>query len=57
MNTNKFNICPSCIHVKTCVLTTQKSQVWSCSEYDEVPTHSNSFSQLEINQNRNHNHI
>lgn len=36
MKTNAFNICPTCIHKETCVLTTQKSQVWSCSEYDEL---------------------
>ncbi|QNJ99130.1 hypothetical protein [Constantimarinum furrinae] len=35
MKTNAFNICPSCIHRDICVLTTQKSRVWSCSEYDE----------------------
>ena len=32
---NHINICPSCIHRNTCVLTTQKDKVWSCSEYDE----------------------
>jgi len=36
MKSNAFNICPTCIHSDTCVLTTQKSQVWSCSEYDEL---------------------
>lgn len=36
MTTNPFNICPTCDHVKTCVLTEMKEQVWSCSEYDEV---------------------
>ncbi|GGX06567.1 hypothetical protein GCM10007384_05350 [Aquimarina muelleri] len=35
MKSNPFNICPTCVHENTCVLTTQKSQVWSCSEYDE----------------------
>ena len=35
MRLNTFNICPTCIHRDTCVLTTQKSQVWSCSEYEE----------------------
>ncbi|MCL5128424.1 hypothetical protein [Algibacter sp. L4_22] len=35
MNANRFNICPSCIHQNTCVLTAQKDKVWSCSEYDE----------------------
>ncbi|MFD2832353.1 hypothetical protein [Gramella sp. AN32] len=35
MKSNPFNICPTCIHKDSCVLTTQKSQVWSCSEYDE----------------------
>ncbi|WP_162623340.1 hypothetical protein [Confluentibacter sediminis] len=33
---NHFNICPSCLHRKTCVLTAQKDTVWSCSEYDEA---------------------
>lgn len=36
MKSNAFNICPSCIYKNLCVLTTQKSQVWSCSEYDEL---------------------
>ncbi|MDP2541152.1 hypothetical protein [Tenacibaculum discolor] len=36
MNTNPFNICPSCIEVNTCVLTKSKEKVWSCSEYNEV---------------------
>lgn len=35
MKLNAFNICPTCIHRDTCVLTTQKNQVWSCSEYEE----------------------
>jgi len=35
MKANPFNICPTCVHRETCVLTQQKSQVWSCSEYDE----------------------
>ncbi len=34
MKPNPFNICPTCMHRETCVLTDQKSQVWSCSEYD-----------------------
>jgi len=36
MKANPFNICPTCNHKETCVLTDQKNQVWSCSEYDEV---------------------
>ena len=32
---NHFNICPSCMHRNSCVLTMQKDKVWSCSEYDE----------------------
>lgn len=35
MKSNPFNICPTCVHRETCVLTQQKNQVWSCSEYDE----------------------
>ncbi|TVZ26890.1 hypothetical protein JM83_1888 [Gillisia sp. Hel_I_86] len=35
MKSNLFNICPTCVHRETCVLTQQKNQVWSCSEYDE----------------------
>jgi len=38
MKHNKFNICPSCIHKDTCVLTKHKSQVWACSEFDEIET-------------------
>ncbi|WP_167455915.1 hypothetical protein [Tenacibaculum singaporense] len=36
MNTNPFNICPSCTEVNICVLTKAKEKVWSCSEYNEV---------------------
>jgi|GEM_PF-613283 len=36
MNSNPFNLCPTCIYNTSCVLTDQKSQVWSCSEYDEA---------------------
>lgn len=35
MKSNTFNICPTCIYRNTCVLTTQKNQVWFCSEYQE----------------------
>ena len=35
MKANPFNICPTCMHRETCVLTQQKNQVWSCSEYEE----------------------
>lgn len=35
MNANPFNICPGCVHNPYCVLTSQKSQVWSCSEFEE----------------------
>jgi len=34
MKKNQFNICPTCAHQKTCVLTAHKEQVWECSEYD-----------------------
>ena len=34
MSSDKFNICPSCVHRDVCVLTLQKEKVWSCSEYD-----------------------
>ena len=34
MKTTDLNICPDCVHFKTCVLTTQKEKVWSCSEYE-----------------------
>lgn len=45
MKANPFNICPTCIHRETCVLTDQKSQVWSCSEYEEEGTQKNISSQ------------
>jgi len=35
---NPFNICPNCNHFNSCVLTSQKDKVWSCSEYDEQKT-------------------
>ncbi|WP_034921779.1 hypothetical protein [Gillisia sp. CAL575] len=52
MKSNPFNICPTCIHKETCVLTQQKNQVWSCSEYDEDISesdhHNNSESSISI---------
>ncbi|RDK89174.1 hypothetical protein [Marinirhabdus gelatinilytica] len=38
MKPNTFNICPTCIHRDSCVITHDKSQVWSCSEYEEGAT-------------------
>ncbi|MBF4984342.1 hypothetical protein FNJ87_08395 [Nonlabens mediterrranea] len=35
MRSTTFNICPTCIHHKKCVLTDQHQSVWSCSDYDE----------------------
>lgn len=35
MNTNSFNLCPVCVFNYSCVLTSHKSQVWSCSEFEE----------------------
>lgn len=32
---NPFNICPNCNHLNSCVLTSQKEKVWSCSDYEE----------------------
>ncbi|WP_160289447.1 hypothetical protein [Psychroserpens mesophilus] len=32
---NHINICQSCMHRTNCVLTAQKDDVWSCSEFDE----------------------
>ncbi|MFB9057149.1 hypothetical protein ACFFU9_10390 [Mariniflexile ostreae] len=36
MKANPFNICPSCKHNTTCVLTNQKQTVWNCSEYQRI---------------------
>ena len=36
MKTNELNICPDCVHFKTCVLTTHKEKVWSCSEFENA---------------------
>ncbi|HZW62647.1 MAG TPA: hypothetical protein VFF15_03285 [Flavobacteriaceae bacterium] len=36
MDKKTFSICPSCIHVNTCILTEAKDKVWSCSEYDDL---------------------
>ncbi|RMA58737.1 hypothetical protein BXY75_2114 [Ulvibacter antarcticus] len=54
MKANPFNICPSCIHRETCVLTDQKSQVWSCSDYGEVATEvtSQPVPTIKIHENR-----
>jgi len=38
MSQNQFNICPTCSHQSTCVLTKHKNQVWACSEFDEKKT-------------------
>ncbi|WP_158676870.1 hypothetical protein [Pukyongia salina] len=42
MKSNSFNICPSCIHNAYCVITHNKSDVWSCSEYEEAISKSTS---------------
>lgn len=49
---NHFNICPSCIHRNSCVLTVEKDKVWSCSEYDEE---FEQLSNLETDQELNRN--
>ncbi len=36
MKSPGFNICPECLHANTCALTTQKSKVWSCSEFENI---------------------
>ncbi|CDF79232.1 hypothetical protein BN863_15200 [Formosa agariphila KMM 3901] len=36
MKTTELNICPDCVHFKTCVLTAHKEKVWSCSEFENV---------------------
>lgn len=51
MKTNQFNICPSCMHITTCVLTKQKSLVWACSEYDELIVKPMVSNKMDINQN------
>lgn len=45
---NHINICPSCLHVSSCVLTTQKDKVWSCSEYDEKGFEENHLPENEV---------
>jgi hypothetical protein len=35
MKTNNFNLCRECTHINSCVLTSQKEKVFSCSEFDE----------------------
>lgn len=47
MTTNSFNICPTCAHVKICVLTEIKEKVWSCSEYDEAQPESENTEIIE----------
>ena len=36
MKTAELNICPDCVHAKSCVLTTHKETVWSCSEFENI---------------------
>ncbi|MCZ4318152.1 hypothetical protein O4H26_04035 [Aequorivita viscosa] len=36
MNTNSTNLCRECAHATYCVLTHNKSEVFSCSEFDEL---------------------
>lgn len=31
----QFRLCQECMHIKSCVLTNQKENVFSCSEFDE----------------------
>lgn len=47
MKTNSFNICPTCVHRETCILTDQKTQVWSCSEYNEETSEDASISKQQ----------
>jgi hypothetical protein len=35
MKTNNYNPCMECAHINTCVLTSQKEKVFSCSEFDK----------------------
>ncbi len=51
MKAKQFNICPSCMHVATCVLTDQKNLVWSCSEYDELIVKPKSSTKIGTSQN------
>jgi hypothetical protein len=48
---NHINICPSCVHLKNCVLTAQKDKVWSCSEYEEEDLHSKVIIKVKTPQN------
>jgi len=36
MKTTVINICQDCLHLKTCVLTSQKDKVSSCSEFESA---------------------
>ena len=44
---NHINICPSCMHRNSCVLTAQKDKVWSCSEFDEDLPNKNNFETMQ----------
>lgn len=58
MKSNQFNICPSCKHITTCVLTDRKDLVWSCSEYDELilkPMADHKMDKIQINDNKHSN--
>ncbi len=44
---NHINICPSCMHRNSCVLTAQKDKVWSCSEFDEDLSNENNFETMQ----------
>lgn len=41
MSANTINLCLHCFHVNTCVLTTLKELVFSCSEFEEIKPDAN----------------
>ncbi|MAM29849.1 MAG: hypothetical protein CMC13_12575 [Flavobacteriaceae bacterium] len=49
MTSNTFNICRTCIHRDSCVITHNKSQVWSCSEYEVEEKATETKKPLNIN--------
>lgn len=54
MKTNNFNICPSCTHRNTCVLTAHKDKVWSCSEFEEVQYNKSSLKTTKQQERKLH---
>lgn len=56
-HTMERSLCQDCIFVHTCNLTTNKSSIWSCSEYELAKTDTNKYSNNNNNNNQKFNRV